>query len=169
MCSALALIEGGCDVEKLSPTLYRGPDPSESTLIKLKEMGVKTIVSVRMNPNNRTSAEARKMGLQWIHIPTGVFITPRKPEVDKFLEIVKDPKNQPVYLSCTLGADRTGYYIAMYRMVLEGWENDKADLAMKKQFSKWWPAWYVFHDYRKKVRQFQPEEKNAEENRLVSF
>lgn len=42
------------------------------------------------------------------------------------LEVISDPKNQPVFVHCQHGSDRTGYLIAGYRRVYQGWETELA-------------------------------------------
>jgi tyrosine-protein phosphatase SIW14 len=51
---------------------------------------------------------------------------PEEKEVVQFLKLVGDPGNQPVFVHCAYGSDRTGLMIAMYRIVLQGWRNDDA-------------------------------------------
>jgi protein tyrosine/serine phosphatase len=43
-----------------------------------------------------------------------------------FLRIAADPARAPVFLHCQHGADRTGYLVAMYRVVVEGWDRERA-------------------------------------------
>ena len=43
-----------------------------------------------------------------------------------FLEIVTDPEKRPVFVHCMHGADRTGTMVAVYRIVVEGWDKEKA-------------------------------------------
>lgn len=49
----------------------------------------------------------------------------------KVLErILKDSDSFPVFVHCAAGKDRTGYSIATYRMVFEGWTANDAILEM---------------------------------------
>lgn len=44
----------------------------------------------------------------------------------KFLQIVNDPENQPVFVHCRHGSDRTGTMVAIYRMAVENWPRSRA-------------------------------------------
>jgi protein tyrosine phosphatase (PTP) superfamily phosphohydrolase (DUF442 family) len=149
------LLASGCQIEKVSDGLYRGPYINEKRLHELKKLGIKTIVNVRLNPHKDSQKLAREMGFKWIHIPSGVFIAPREKEWDQFLAVVEDPANQPVYLTCTIGADRTGFYVALYRRAVQHWSQKEATEEMQEGFSPWWRAWYTFYYYKKELKNWE--------------
>ncbi len=66
-----------------------------------------------------------RTGLQYVEIPCN-SLHPERDDVLKFLKIVEDPKNQPVFVHCQRGADRTGLMVAAYRILDQGWTNDEA-------------------------------------------
>lgn len=153
---AVILLASGCQkIEKVSDGLYRGPYINNKRLQELQKLGIKTIVNVRLNPHKTSQKTAKEMGIKWVHIPSGVFVAPREKEWDKFLSVVEDPANQPIYLTCTLGADRTGFYVALYRRAIEHWQQDKATQEMEGGFSPWWHLWYAFHYYRKELHNWE--------------
>ena len=43
---------------------------------------------------------------------------------------LKDPDSAPVFIHCAAGKDRTGYSIATYRMVFDGWAPNDAVVEM---------------------------------------
>ena len=43
---------------------------------------------------------------------------------------LKDPDSSPVFVHCSAGKDRTGYSIATYRMVFEGWNSNDSIVEM---------------------------------------
>lgn len=136
-------------VEQVTPNLYRGQDPKASELYALKQKGIKTIISLRTNPERKKAELCKKLGMNWYQIKTGVFKTPTDEQFDEFRKIVDDPKNQPCYTSCEIDMDRTGVYIAAYRMVEEHWTTTQ----MVNEFNshhqkKWWP---IFRKYQAKV------------------
>jgi hypothetical protein len=157
-CLFVTFTATACEVEQLSPVLYKGPEPNVALMKRLKKMGVKTILSARLNPKERKAEQARKLGLNWIHMKTGLFIAPREPEINEFLAIVDNPKNHPIYLTCSLGADRTGFYKGIYRMARQDWPLDKSVAELHQGFSKWWKLWYAFYYYQEELQFFQERE-----------
>ena len=58
-------------------------------------------------------------------------VAPTAAQIEKFLSIVRDPANQPVYVHCVEGRHRTGVMTAIYRMTVDGWNADRAFGEMK--------------------------------------
>ena len=67
----------------------------------------------------------------------------------RILRILGDAERGPVLVHCKHGADRTGMVVALYRMVYQGWDRQKAIQEMRK-------GGYGFHSiYRGLVRHLQ--------------
>jgi tRNA-2-methylthio-N6-dimethylallyladenosine synthase len=139
-------------IEKISDVLYRGSDPTKKQMQHLKAMGIKTLISCRTNPEKSKAKYARSIGMNFFHIPTGVFITPGTKEVNQFLTIVHNPANQPAYISCVIGTDRTSVYVASYRVVDQHYTYAQAREDMKKNHLKPW--WYSFRRYKYVAREY---------------
>jgi protein tyrosine phosphatase (PTP) superfamily phosphohydrolase (DUF442 family) len=138
-----------CVTEQVTPTLYRGGDPKIKDIYSLHDRGFKTIISLRTNSEEKKRKLCEKLGMKWIQIKTGVFLTPTDEQFDQFRAIVNDPKNQPCLAACEIDMDRTGVYIATYRMVDQHWTAQQ----MEDEFSshhqkKWWPP---FRKYERAV------------------
>ena len=112
----------------VAPGLYRGGQPSDAGLQKLKDTGVKTIVSLRNNKvltaSERKKAEA--LGMKFVNIPLDGISKPSNDTIKRFLEVVQDQQAQPVFVHCQFGQDRTGTMIGIYREEAEKWSADKA-------------------------------------------
>lgn len=108
---------------QISPILYRGGQPNEKGYRWLASHGVKTVVSLRTTPPDE--ALLQKLGLKSINIPINPYLF-RDAHAVKFLKIVNDPANQPVFLHCRHGSDRTGTMVAIYRMAIENWPLNRA-------------------------------------------
>ncbi len=136
-------------IEQVTPNLMRGPDPKVADIYALRDNGVKTIISLRTNPERKKQELCKKIGMKWVQIKTGVFKTPTDEQFDQFRQIVDDPKNQPCYASCEIDMDRTGVYIAAYRMTDQHWTTKQmVDEFTSHHQKKWWP---VFRKYEGKV------------------
>ena len=51
---------------------------------------------------------------------------PDSDEYAAFLKVALAPENQPVFVHCQQGVDRTGVAVASYRMVEQGWTAEAA-------------------------------------------
>jgi protein tyrosine phosphatase (PTP) superfamily phosphohydrolase (DUF442 family) len=117
-------------VAKINDGLYRGAYPRGS-LGQLKKLGVRAIVNFRYMKihDYREEAEAEGFAYHWIPLHPGE--PPTAQQIKKFLDIVSDPANRPVYIHCTLGIDRTGVMAGIYRIEHDGWDNGEAVLEME--------------------------------------
>lgn len=108
---------------KVSDDLYRGAQPTAEGVRQLKKLGIRTIVNLRLFDFDRD--KIRGIGLAYQHIR---FMTwyPQDKKVIRFLKIVTDPNNTPVFLHCQRGADRTGATCAIYRVAVQGWPKAEA-------------------------------------------
>lgn len=123
---------------QVSSNLYRGAQPTADGIAELKARGMKTIIDLRnshSDPKNGASA-----GLKLDRVPM-VPWTVNDGEVVRFLRIVADTNNLPVFVHCERGADRTGMMCAMYRIAMCGWTKDEAIKEMTEggyHFSEAW-------------------------------
>ena len=108
---------------RVSAELYRGAQPTAEGLQRLREMGVKTVVNLRDLHSDRD--ELAGLGLRYAHIHCKAW-HPEEEDVVRFLSIVTDPGNQPVFVHCQHGADRTGMMVAAYRVAAQGWTAEEA-------------------------------------------
>ncbi len=146
--------------EQVEPDIYRGCDPKVKDIYVLHDKGFKSIVSLRLNPQNNKSRLCDKLGMKWFHIPTGVFLTPTFEQLDQFRVIVNDKKNLPCLVTCEVDMDRTGAYLAAYRLVDLHWSEEQIDQDFKKHHQKiWWPP---FRAYQKDVLNYARSKKQGQ-------
>lgn len=124
---------------QVSPQLYRGGQPDREGFEYLKELGIRTVVSFRNDDDERSIVES--LGMNFVHIP--VTFRPfggDMPEaaVAKFLSVVDNPASGPVFVHCRRGADRTGAFVGLYRMLRQGWALDKAYDEARDVGMRWW-------------------------------
>ncbi len=102
--------------------LYRGGQPEPGDFAKLKELGVHTVINLREDPGQHSEEETavRAAGLNYVGLHMNPFFKPKAEEIKQFLATVTNAANQPVYLHCLHGQDRTGMCVGIYRMVVEG-------------------------------------------------
>lgn len=122
-------MEGVENIHRVSNALYRSAQPTALGFRKLKNLGIRTVVNLRSFHSDRR--EIGDSGLGYEHIYMKAWHAEDK-EVVRFLQIVTDPKRQPVLVHCQHGSDRTGTMCALYRVAVQGWTKDEAIHEMKR-------------------------------------
>jgi tyrosine-protein phosphatase SIW14 len=117
---------------KVNDRYYRGAQPERSDYADLATLGVKTIVDLRDDAETYAKASAERAGLNYVVIPLSGWERPADDRVAKFLSVVNDPANQPVYVHCKVGKHRTGAMTAVYRMTQDNWSAADAYKEMQK-------------------------------------
>ena len=107
--------------------VYRGAQPDAAGFRALADMGVKTVVNLRANHDDRQEASRYDIDVVTIPLSAGVSLDPPSDEdVRKFFDVVLDPKRRPVFFHCAEGKDRTGTMCALYRIEVDGWTPERA-------------------------------------------
>jgi tyrosine-protein phosphatase SIW14 len=113
---------------EIRPGLARGGEPGEEGIRYLKDHGYRTVVSFLTD--KAESAAVVQSGMRYVHIPmrSSFFyaIPPSDAQVDRFLSLVRDTTQYPIFIHCHAGKDRTGAMSAIYRMVVDRWTPSEA-------------------------------------------
>src|SRR5690349_7313267 len=81
----------------VTPTLYRGAQPTAAGMRALEAMGVKTVLSLRAFNDDESLLPGTRLAHPRIRFSTW---HPEDEDVVRFLRIVTDPKNAPVFVHC---------------------------------------------------------------------
>jgi protein tyrosine phosphatase (PTP) superfamily phosphohydrolase (DUF442 family) len=114
---------------KINDSLFRGAQPRAEGLKKLKNMGVTTIVDLRGEDPDRISWERRQaesLGIRFVSIPVSGWAPPSNDQVALFLALFRSNPKEKVFVHCRFGDDRTGVFVAAYRMAYDGWPAEQA-------------------------------------------
>jgi hypothetical protein len=104
--------------------LYRSAVLSEGTLReRVREERARTIVNL-CDMQDADLAVAKSEGINYVWMLSEQV--PTDADADKFVAIMRDPKNHPVHVHCEHGIGRTGVMVALYRTLVEGWTLDSA-------------------------------------------
>ena len=142
-------IEGVPNSGKINDRLYRGAQPRDPGLLELKKLGITTIVNLRDEDPSKISWEenrAESLGIRFVHIAVNEWSPPTNEQVAQFLSIFRDNPQEKVFVHCHFGEDRTGVFIASYRMAFEKLPADQA-LKEMRYFGYnglWHPAMTAF-------------------------
>ena len=119
------LLKGVGDFAEVTPTLYRGSQPTHEGFKELAKMGIQIVVDIRGTKRDSEGKEVRKLGMQYVSIPWHCPF-PRDEVFARFLKLLRDNPGKKVFVHCRLGDDRDGMMIASYRMAVEAWSAEEA-------------------------------------------
>jgi tyrosine-protein phosphatase SIW14 len=126
-------IQGVPNAGKLNDRLFRGAQPSSAAFAALKNLGITTIVDLRGENLPQIAWErqqAASFGIAFIHIPSSRWSPPSPEQVSEFLAIFSQDPQQKVFVHCRFGEDRTGVFIAAYRIAIDHWSAERATKEM---------------------------------------
>jgi protein tyrosine/serine phosphatase len=145
---------------QVNAQVFRGAQPKRGGFAKLAQMGVKTVINLRAS-NDRAQAEeaeVRAAGMRYFSEPMERLGRPDDAQVARILSLINAPENQPVFVHCSHGADRTGTIVACYRISHDGWTSEAAKQEAKRYGLKPWERGMkdYIHDYYEKRRTPNP-------------
>jgi rhodanese-related sulfurtransferase len=128
---------------EVHPFLFRGGEPNEVGLQKLKDMGIATIIDLRapleMKIDER--GDAQKLGMRYInlvmdsHAPTEKQVDEMMKEIDKAKTLSdQGEKNKKIFVHCAHGSDRTGCMMGIWRVTRDNYDYPTAYKEMRKYY-----------------------------------
>lgn len=114
---------------KTSDSLFRGAQPRAEGFQQLKNLGITTIVDLRGDDKSKMDWErkqAESLGIRFVNIPVSGWKPPSNEQVAQFLSLFRDNPKEKVFVHCRFGDDRTGVFVATYRMAMDGWPAQQA-------------------------------------------
>jgi protein tyrosine/serine phosphatase len=142
---------------RINENYYRGAQPEARDWADLKALGVKTVIDLTKDGRSEEASLVERAGMQFYRIPMTTDDTPSAAQITRFLKLVNDPANFPVYVHCQGGRHRTGAMTALYRMTNDGWSAERAYQEMKQYRFEGFPGHPVLkrfvYDYYRKVDQ----------------
>lgn len=122
-------IEGIHNSGKINDVLFRGAQPQETGLAELKKLGITTIVDLRGEDHEKYEwerKESESLGMRFVHLSVSGWAPPSDEQIAQFLALFRDDPHQRVFVHCRFGDDRTGVFVATYRMAIDKWSPEKA-------------------------------------------
>ena len=122
-------IEGIHNAGKINDVLFRGAQPKENGLAELKKLGITTIVDLRGEDREKYEwerKESESLGMRFVHLPVSGWSPPTDEQVAQFLALFRDDPHRKVFVHCRFGDDRTGVFVASYRMSVDKWTPEQA-------------------------------------------
>ncbi len=138
---------------QVNANFYRGAQPSEAGVKELAKMGVKTIIDLRGEDKSSEKEKlwAKNAGVKFIGVNLSNWFKPKTEDIERIVKEINAAENQPVFVHCKRGADRTGTIVAVYRITHDDWTAKQAISEAKKFDFGWWQFWmkdYINDYYR---------------------
>ena len=113
---------------EVNPAFFRGAQPTLNGIQALPKLGIKTVINLRAADEDSGAEEyyARQAGLRYFNFPMEGRGRPAEAEVQAILAVIGARENQPVFVHCKRGKDRTGTIVACYRILHDGWTSEQA-------------------------------------------
>jgi protein tyrosine/serine phosphatase len=118
------LVDKSLNLYRVSPTLYRGAQFTQSNLSELEKLGIRSTVDLRYFHSDYQ--ELQGSHIQPVRVRTNTWNIGDPAVIAALSAIRRGEKYGPVLLHCHHGSDRTGLVIAMYRIVYQNWTKDAA-------------------------------------------
>ena len=143
--------------QRVNEALFRGGQPKPGGFELLSQMGIKTVVNLRDDDSRAKEEEfeVKQAGLKYFNVPLKRLGPPKDEKIETLLSIITDPENQPVFVHCAHGSDRTGVVIAAYRITFDGWTYEQAKAEAKRYGLKPWQLRkkrYIRDYYKRQIR-----------------
>jgi tyrosine-protein phosphatase SIW14 len=122
-------LHGISDVGKINDYLYRGSQPNDEGLGELKKLGITMIIDLRGERKGLAKSERKKaqaLGIRVVNIPASGWSTPKDKDLVRFLSLTQQHPKEKIFVHCWLGGDRSGVYLAAYRIAIDRWTGQQA-------------------------------------------
>lgn len=124
---------------QMDDRFYRGAQPKQDDYQSLADLGIKTIIDLREDPESYEKTSAEALGMRYVNIPMSDKSYPEKAKIDQFLKLVGDPTTGKFFVHCAGGRHRTGVMGAVYRFNNYHWGFDQVYAEMKDYdfYTRW--------------------------------
>lgn len=110
------------NMHQVCPGIFRSGQPTAKNFQELDRLGIKSVLNLRNILSDRRKARKTSLSLYRVRMRAGKICDRHIIEAIKV--ILNAPK--PLLVHCRRGSDRTGVVIALYRIVVDGWDKDRA-------------------------------------------
>jgi protein tyrosine phosphatase (PTP) superfamily phosphohydrolase (DUF442 family) len=148
---------------QMDERFYRGAQPKEKDYKALAELGIRTIIDLRDDPEEYEKPMVESLGMTYINIPMIAKKYPTPQATELFLKTVNDPSTGKFFVHCAGGRHRTGAMGAVYRFQFYNWNFEQVYKEMKQYdfYTSWGHGAFkdFVQDYYTQKQQTQATEK----------
>jgi protein tyrosine/serine phosphatase len=124
---------------RMNDHLYRGAQPTSAGFARLRAMGIETVVRLSLGEEGSAAERAvvEALGMRFVSLPWSSVHDPNADQVVAFLTLIKEDPDRRIFVHCKAGADRTGVFVALYRIAFDHWTPARAIDEMKAFHYRW--------------------------------
>lgn len=124
---------------QMDDRFFRGAQPKENDYKDLAQLGIRTIIDLRDDPEAYEKKMAESLGMTYINIPMIAKKYPTPEATELFLKTVNDPATGKFFVHCAGGRHRTGVMGAVYRFKFYNWNFEQVYKEMKQYdfYTRW--------------------------------
>jgi len=132
--------------QQVDDRLYRGAQPDAAGFRYLRDLGIRTIINLRLEADAMKLDEQRiveSLGMRYVNVPIedgNMFTRARRIPDESIAAFFKalDAEKGSVFVHCHRGADRTGALVSFYRIARQGWDGVRAYAEARKIGMRSW-------------------------------
>jgi protein tyrosine phosphatase (PTP) superfamily phosphohydrolase (DUF442 family) len=117
---------------QMDERFYRGGQPKEKDYKALAQLGIRTIIDLREDPEAYEKPMVESLGMTYVNIPMIAKKYPTPEATEMFLKTVNNPATGKFFVHCAGGRHRTGVMGAVYRMQFYNWNFAQVYKEMKQ-------------------------------------
>jgi protein tyrosine/serine phosphatase len=117
-------LDGVGNFGRVNTRLYRGAQPTPEGFANLRAMGIDTVVRLSLGGEEGAAAEqaiVEPLGMRFVNLPWSSVREPDADQIVSFLTLFREQPDRTYFVHCKAGADRTGTFVALYRIVMDRW------------------------------------------------
>ena len=124
---------------QMDDRFFRGAQPKENEFKELAQLGIRTVIDLRDDPERYEKGMVESLGMTYVHIPMIAKKYPTPEALSLFLKAVNDPNTGKFYVHCAGGRHRTGVMGAVYRFRFYNWDFEQVYKEMKQYdfYTRW--------------------------------
>ena len=131
----------------LPENIFTGGMPTREQIADAAQRGVELVINLAPHEvSNALPGEPElvtSLGMQYINIPV-IWTTPTRDGLDRFMDVMDQNKDKKILVHCQANFRATAF-MALYRILRQGWNADEAMAGMHKIWdTEDYPIWKMF-------------------------
>jgi protein tyrosine phosphatase (PTP) superfamily phosphohydrolase (DUF442 family) len=131
----------------LPENIFTGGMPTREQIADASQRGVELVINLAPHEvSNALPGETElvtSLGMQYINIPV-IWTTPTRDGLDRFMDVMDQNKDKKILVHCQANFRATAF-MALYRILRQGWNPDEAMEGMHKIWdTEDYPIWKMF-------------------------